>query len=234
MAKMVKCKTCGEEIAKSAKTCPHCGAKVKRFPLLPIVLILILLGLISTAMGGGNSQRGTSGGNVGNQQEAQMGAERDSTHAETENQTETSKLTTGQRNALNAAKAYLNTMPFSHDGLVAQLEFSGFENADAVYAADNCGADWNGQAVSKAKNYLYAMSFSYKGMIEQLEFDHFTKEEATYGADNCQADWNEQAVKKAEDYLNIMPFSRDGLIEQLVFDGFSREQAEYGASQNGY
>ncbi len=29
MSKMKKCKVCGENIAKSAKTCPHCGAKNK-------------------------------------------------------------------------------------------------------------------------------------------------------------------------------------------------------------
>lgn len=30
MAKMTNCKSCGKEIAKSAKTCPHCGAKNKK------------------------------------------------------------------------------------------------------------------------------------------------------------------------------------------------------------
>ncbi|MBR6825173.1 MAG: DUF4352 domain-containing protein, partial [Oscillospiraceae bacterium] len=28
--KMISCKTCGQEIAKSAKSCPHCGAKNKK------------------------------------------------------------------------------------------------------------------------------------------------------------------------------------------------------------
>ena len=27
---MTTCKACGQEIAKSAKTCPHCGAKNKK------------------------------------------------------------------------------------------------------------------------------------------------------------------------------------------------------------
>jgi len=29
-SKMKKCKACGEEIAKAAKTCPHCGSKNKQ------------------------------------------------------------------------------------------------------------------------------------------------------------------------------------------------------------
>lgn len=50
MAKMIKCKTCGADIAKSAKTCPHCGAKNKpgafRVILGTIILLLGLLVLI--------------------------------------------------------------------------------------------------------------------------------------------------------------------------------------------
>lgn len=30
MPKLIQCKSCGEQIAKSAKSCPHCGAKNKR------------------------------------------------------------------------------------------------------------------------------------------------------------------------------------------------------------
>lgn len=143
-------------------------------------------------------------------------------------------LTTGQKNVLKSAKNYLSFMAFSRDGLISQLEFEGYENADAVYAADNCGADWNEQAVLKAKNYLDTMAFSYSGMVEQLEFEKFTHEQAEYGADNCGADWNEQAALKAKSYLDLMPFSHDSLVTQLEFDGFTEEQAEYGAKQNGY
>jgi predicted nucleic acid-binding Zn ribbon protein len=47
--KIVKCKTCGKEIASSAKTCPSCGAKQKK-PIykkwLFWVLIIILIAVI--------------------------------------------------------------------------------------------------------------------------------------------------------------------------------------------
>lgn len=49
MAELVKCKTCGEEIAKSAKTCPKCGARQKK-PILQIVLFafvgLVIIGAL--------------------------------------------------------------------------------------------------------------------------------------------------------------------------------------------
>ena len=54
---------------------------------------------------------------------------------------------------------------------------------DAIYAADNCGADWNEQAAKSAESYLSCSSFSRDSLIEQLEFEGFTHEQAVYGAE---------------------------------------------------
>ena len=70
----------------------------------------------------------------------------------------------------------------SHDGLVKQLEFEKYTAEQAAYGADNCGADWNEQAVKSAKNYLDLMSFSRDGLISQLEFEGYTHDQAVYGA----------------------------------------------------
>ncbi len=91
-------------------------------------------------------------------------------------------VTTSQKNAVDKAKSYLNFAGFSRDGLVAQLEFDKFSNADAVYGADNAGADWNEQAAKKAKSYMEFSSFSRQGLIDQLVFDKFTTAQATHGA----------------------------------------------------
>ncbi len=56
-------------------------------------------------------------------------------------------ITSGQRNALSSAKSYLSVMAFSYEGLIEQLEYEGYSNSEAKYAADNCGADWYEQAV---------------------------------------------------------------------------------------
>lgn len=54
---MTKCKTCGEEIAKSAKICPKCGAKNKK-PIYKkwwfYVLITIAAIIIIASVSGGN------------------------------------------------------------------------------------------------------------------------------------------------------------------------------------
>lgn len=91
--------------------------------------------------------------------------------------------TTGERNALEKAKSYLATMPFSYSGLIEQLEYVGYSKSEAAYGADNCGANWNEQAAKKAKSYLETMPFSRSGLIEQLEYVGFTHEQAVYGAE---------------------------------------------------
>lgn len=143
-------------------------------------------------------------------------------------------LTLGQKNALSSAKSYLSFSAFSYEGLIAQLEFEKYSHEDAVFAADNCNADWDEQALKSAKNYLSFSAFSYTGLIRQLEFEKFTNEQATYAADHCGADWNEQAAKSAKNYLSFSSFSKDGLIGQLEFEGFTKEQAIYGVTANGY
>ena len=47
--------------------------------------------------------------------------------------------TAGQRNAVRAARDYLNLMSFSRQGLIEQLEFDGFTHEEAVYGVDSIG-----------------------------------------------------------------------------------------------
>ena len=84
----------------------------------------------------------------------------------------------GNADALSQAQSYLRFMAFSREGLIDQLEYEGFSHSDAVYAVDNCGADWYEQAAKKAESYLEIMSFSTSGLISQLEFEGFTHDEA--------------------------------------------------------
>ena len=72
---------------------------------------------------------------------------------------------------------------FSYDGLVEQLEYEGFSHEDAVYAVDNCGADWKEQAVEMAESYLSISTFSRSELIRQLIYEGFTREQAEYGVE---------------------------------------------------
>lgn len=53
--KMTTCKSCGQQIASSAKTCPNCGAKNKGSKL-PIIIGVIVVIIIIAAIAGGSSQ----------------------------------------------------------------------------------------------------------------------------------------------------------------------------------
>ena len=50
MAKLIRCKTCGQPIAKSAKICPHCGARNKPSALRVLIgTIILFAGIILIA-----------------------------------------------------------------------------------------------------------------------------------------------------------------------------------------
>ena len=51
MEKMKKCKACGADIAKSAKICPHCGAKNggSKIPLIIVIVIVLLIVIAALA-----------------------------------------------------------------------------------------------------------------------------------------------------------------------------------------
>lgn len=144
-----------------------------------------------------------------------------------------SSETVSQSNARKEGANYLKFSAFSRTGLIKQLEFEGFENADAVYGTDAQKANWNAQAVLKGASYLKFSAFSRSGLVEQLVFEGFTAAEAEFGVAGNNTDWNSQAAKKAAAYLKSSTFSRKGLIDQLLFEGFTQAQAEYGVGTTG-
>lgn len=106
------------------------------------------------------------------------------TQTNNQNTSSASDETVSQANAVRAAQSYLNYTAFSHDGLVAQLEYEQFSQADAVYGADNSGANWNEEAAKAAQQYMSYSAFSRGSLIAQLEYDKFTQAQAEYGADS--------------------------------------------------
>lgn len=92
------------------------------------------------------------------------------------------EATVGERNAYKSAQSYLSFAAFSYSGLVKQLEYEKYTHSEAVFAADNCGADWYEQAAKCAEQYLKFSSFSRDGLIDQLMYEGFTQAEAMYGA----------------------------------------------------
>ncbi|WP_110182900.1 Ltp family lipoprotein [Nocardioides solisilvae] len=86
-----------------------------------------------------------------------------------------------QESARRSAENYLDTAPFSRQGLVDQLKFEGFSQKDAEYGVDAQKADWNKQAAASAENYLDMSGFSRQGLIDQLKFEGYTQAQAEHG-----------------------------------------------------
>ncbi len=86
-----------------------------------------------------------------------------------------------QRNARLKGAEYLRFQSFSRSGLIDQLKYEGFSDADATYGTDVQGADWNVQAAKKAAEYLRYSSFSHQSLLDQLLYEGFTQAQAEYG-----------------------------------------------------
>jgi cytoskeletal protein RodZ len=101
--------------------------------------------------------------------------------------------TASQQQALDAAQGYLSDgQGFSRAGLIQQLTSqygNGFSQADATWAVDNSGANWNDQAAIAAKGYASdGQGFSRQGLIDQLTSPYggqFTYAQAVYGVDQA-------------------------------------------------
>jgi ribosomal protein L37E len=228
---LIKCPKCGREMSNKAERCLDCGYSISasdtggesvtthkniknRKILYGAVLVASFIGIIILI----NAKKDYKSPNMYS--------------SSSYSSTYSSKPKTGKAGALAKAESYLNSSAFSYDGLVKQLEYSGFSSSEAKYAADNCGANWKEQALKEAKSYLDSSAFSYTGLIKQLEYSGFTSDEAKYGADHCGANWKEQASKKAASYLKISDFTRSSLIKQLEYSGFTTEEAIYGVDKN--
>ena len=48
MSSLVECKSCGKEVAKGAKVCPHCGKKLKMGFFLKLIIAIVGLSILGT------------------------------------------------------------------------------------------------------------------------------------------------------------------------------------------
>lgn len=163
-----------------------------------VLVILLVLGGIGAAMGGGDTDTGEPTNTATEEKQevkAEDSVEKEPAKEEAPKEPPAPKMTTAQENAYKAAKNYIDVMPFSRQGLINQLssEYGDqYDSADAEFAVSqlekNGEVDWNAEAYEAAKNYLDTMSFSKQGLIEQLESEYgdgFTHEQAVYGADKA-------------------------------------------------
>jgi hypothetical protein len=117
MAKLVNCKSCGNEVSKGAKSCPNCGADQRSFfakhKILTVVGVLVILGIIGS-LGGGGDDGGDNAANTAQTATGDVASSQteQSTPAKAEPKEPPIVITTDDlldaldANALNASKTY--------------------------------------------------------------------------------------------------------------------------------
>ena len=147
---LIRCKACGATMAKSAKSCPKCGAKnkkpfYKRVSFWLVIVIVLLMVSCSTSKDGNSSstaetkQGAVSSSTTTSSEAATSSTESTASEVEEEQPAEESSASIGQKNALRKAQQYLSAMPFSYSGLIEQLEFEGYTAEQAAYGAEQNG-----------------------------------------------------------------------------------------------
>ena len=138
-------------------------------------------------------------------------------------------LSASRKKALDRAKSCVKYMDFSYITLLNHLKTQGFSHEDALYAVDNCGADWNKEAANEASSQLFASELSPKGLYAYLVLADFTESQVEYALENCNADWNEQATKNVNTLLSLSMtgYSYQELFDILEYRGFSSDQIAY-------
>ena len=105
-SKMKNCKSCGQEIAKSAKTCPHCGAKQKGIVgkvLLGILIALVLIGVLGSI---GGKKSGSDNGSSNPTSQTEAGANNEAEIIEYTPITVAELEEALEANAMNASDTY--------------------------------------------------------------------------------------------------------------------------------
>jgi len=141
-------------------------------------------------------------------------------------------------NLMNTVKEWFVGRGKSYAQVLEDLpEYGEFTETEVRYAADNCGADWNQEAIICAQNWLErGDGYSPQELIEVVEeISKFTREQAVYGVENCGVDWKDEALKVAKYFLETkMGYSHSAMIKVLVGDyGFTEAQAKYAADNCG-
>lgn len=169
---------------------PRPWFKKKRFIIPAALVVIVVLG----AAIGGLSEDAEPPAADNSESTSDSDKEKEKKDAKSEDETEKKvkakkpdpkpkkpAMTSEQENAVWSAENYLSMLAFSESGLIEQLEFEGYSNADATFAVQHLKPDWNEQAAKSAENYLDTMPFSRSGLVEQLQFDGFTPEQAEHG-----------------------------------------------------
>lgn len=135
-----------------------------------------------------------------------------------------------QAAALEVAQRYKG-YGYSYRYLINLLmESHGIAPADAIYAADHCGLDWNAEAAARAKDDGSSW-LSFTGAIDKLQtLWLFPEDQARYGANQVDAaEWKVHALNLCQMLFESEygGWSYSSVLSALERDGFTTAQIMY-------
>ncbi len=223
--KLIKCKSCGREIAANVKECPACGVKNKK-PIYKriwfwIIAIIVILG-VATA--------------VSNSKKVTVAVVDMSTMTEAD----VDKWANENKINIKKKEEYSDTVA---KGKVISQSVEANKNCyegdkiTVVYSLGKEPTEGQKNALKRAESYSSTTNMSKKGIYRQLtsEFEKFKAEEAQYAVDNMKVDWNANALARAKSYQKNSNMSKQRIYEQLTseFEQFTPEEAKYAVDNLG-
>ena len=119
------------------------------------------------------------------------------------------------------SKSALENKPYSRVGLINYFHPRWpFIEADVLYGVDNCGADWNEQAIRYVQNELDDPDgCGYLSLVKSMKKEGFTDENIEYALANMTIDWVAQAEKAIARRLESNCYSEYWLLYNMIARG---------------
>lgn len=96
---------------------------------------------------------------------------------------------------------------------------------------ENCGINWNAQALRAAQEVLDAKPMSKNGLIQELEGWGFAAEQVQYAANTIDVNWQDQCLYCAMLYIE-QGMTKEEVHDQLIADQFTEAEWNYVLSQH--
>lgn len=233
--KMIKCHACNKEVASSAKTCPSCGAKLKKpifkkwwFWVLVILFIIIIVPQEESTNSKENDNNNTS----------QIESRKEVALIDFSTMTFNDIATWCETNKIECYKKEEYSDTIEKGTFVSQSVKDGEKiyegkQVNIAYSLGKKPSVEYQNALKKAESYSNTMHMSKQGIYNQLVSEYgekFPADAAQYAIDNMVADWNANALEKAKSYQQTMNMSKSAIYNQLISqygEKFTQSEAQY-------
>ena len=180
----------------------NCFTQHKRFVIIPVLVVLILVLVIFKIVSGSNNA--APSGTLASVDQSQSRAEQAQSSSELP-----------------------QSSPQSAEPTIAPTRASVLDET-----AESGESTEYEKALKAAQSYSDLLHMSKKTIYDQLtsdNMDHFSPESAQYAVDNVQADFKQNALLSAQSYRDMVDMSSTDIFNQLTSstDQFTPEEAQY-------